>query len=235
MSAKAVCAGLVHLFTALGIIPAFFALIATMEHRYEAAFIWLGVAFIIDGLDGPLARHFDTKTNLPQFCGERLDLIIDYVTYVLIPAFMIYQAGLLPGGCNAVAAIVILLSSLYHFSDTESKTDDGYFVGFPAIWNLVVFYLFAVPIPPFASFVLIASLAALTFVPFKWVHPVRVRAMRGVTFAAMAAWGVAAIAIVATGFPGPALAQMVLVATGAYAVVIGVVRSAGYGAKPHHS
>lgn len=226
MPTAAIWAGLVHAFTASGVIPAFFALVATARHDYATAFAWLGLAFVIDGLDGPLARYVGTKKNLPRFCGERLDLIIDYVTYVVIPAFMIYEAGLVPAGWGGLAAVLALISSLYHFSDMESKTEDGYFVGFPAIWNLVVFYLFAVPIPQALALATIIVLSALTFIPLKWVHPIRVKELRLLTFIAMAAWAAAAVTVVVQGFPGSSAAQAVLIITGVYSLAIGFIRSA---------
>ncbi len=224
MPAAAIWAGLVHVFTASGVIPAFLALVATANHDFEAAFAWLGLAFVIDGLDGPLARYFGVKKHVPRFCGERLDLIIDYLTYVVVPAFMVYEAGLVPEGYNGIAAGLALLSSLYHFSDTQSKTEDGFFVGFPAVWNLVVFYLFAIPIPQSAALAFIVILAALTFVPSKWIHPIRVRALRPVTFAAMATWAIAAIAVIIQGFPGSTATQAVLGATAFYAIAVSFVR-----------
>ncbi len=225
MPAAAIWAGLVHVLTAAGVIPAFLALIATADGDFAEAFVWLGIAFIIDGVDGPLARHFGTKKHAARFCGERLDLIIDYITYVVVPAFMIYKADLVPEDYKGVAAGLILLTSLYHFSDTESKTEDGFFVGFPAVWNVVVFYLFAIPAPPTIALALIVVLAALTFVPFKWIHPVRVQAFRPVTFVAMAVWAVTAIVVTAQGFPGSAVAQALLAATGLYAVAISFLRT----------
>jgi phosphatidylcholine synthase len=228
MNAKA-WAALAHVFTALGIIPAFFALIAVSEHRYEAAFAWLGAAFIIDGLDGPFARYVGTKQNLPRFCGERLDLIIDYITYVAVPAYMVYQAELSPDGLSAVAACLILLTSLYHFSDTGSKTEDGYFVGFPAIWNVVVFYFFVSPPGDWAVFIIVMALSALTFSSSKWVHPVRVKAWRHFTLAAAALWAVVALYTVFTGFPAETWAQAILAAVLIYGLALCATRSLASG------
>ncbi len=220
-----ITAASVHVLTASGVIPAFFALLAAFDNRFETAFAWLGVAFVIDGIDGPLARRFGTKTQVPRFCGERLDLIIDYITYVLIPALIVYRADIVPSAFEAAAAIFILLTSLYHFADRDSKTEDGYFVGFPAIWNLVVFYLLAVPVGGVAALFIITVLGLLTFVPAKWLHPVRVRALRPLTFAAMAVWAGAAVFTVATAFPAAPLAAFALLLTGGYAITLGVVRS----------
>ncbi|MDX2265380.1 MAG: CDP-alcohol phosphatidyltransferase family protein [Hyphomicrobiales bacterium] len=220
-------AALAHVFTALGVIPAFLALIDAMNGVHERAFIWLGVALIIDGLDGPLARRLAVKQRAPRFCGERLDLIIDYITYVVVPAVMIHQSELVPEGLRTAAACLALLSALYHFSDTASKTSDDFFVGFPAVWNLVVFYLFCFPIGQGAALAVIVICAALTFTPLVFVHPVRVTALRPLTFAVMAAWAAAAVATVANGFPAEGLAQIGLAAGALYALGVGFARSAG--------
>ncbi len=226
MSGKIIAAALVHVLTASGIIPAILAIITTAQHRFEAAFWWLGLAFIIDGIDGPLARHFHVKEVLPRFCGERLDLIVDYFTYVVVPAFMVYQAQLVPEALKLAAALMMTLTSLYHFSDKESKTSDGYFVGFPAIWNLVVFYFFAVPVNPIAAFAVIFVLSGLTFVPLKWLHPVRVTAWRPVTFAVMVLWAATAMIVTGQGFPASPLCQAMLIVTGLYGLALGLIRSA---------
>lgn len=213
-----VCAGLVHLLTASGAVFGLFALLAAAQGEAERCFAWLGVALIIDGIDGPLARRFEVKRVLPWFSGEDLDNVIDYFTYVAIPAFLLATGGLMPNGLSYLAAAVVMLVSLYHFGDKDSKTEDGYFVGFPAIWNLVVFYLFVMPLPPLAAFLTVMALAVLTFVPMKWVHPVRVQRFRSVTAILMAVWAAAAIASVASGFPGSLPIQLIFAATLFYGV-----------------
>lgn len=109
---------------------------------WQMMFVWLGIALLVDTIDGSLARRFDAKRVLPRFSGERLDLIVDYLTYVAVPAFVFAESGLLPEDFRLPAAIAILMSGLFHFSDLESKTEEGLFVGFPAIWNVVLLYLF---------------------------------------------------------------------------------------------
>jgi phosphatidylcholine synthase len=224
LAMKAVAAG-VHVLTASGVLAGFQALLASLEHRWEAAFIWLAVATLIDGIDGPLARHFDVKAHLPRFSGERLDLIIDYFTYVIVPALMIYASGRMPDGLALAAAFTVLMTSLFHFSDEESKTDDGFFVGFPAIWNVVAFLLFVFPIPPAASFALIAVLGALTFVPLKWVHPIRVRRWRPLTIVVLAVWSAAAMLAVWQGFPVSPTLQAVIGVCSLYLLGCGLARS----------
>lgn len=222
-------AALVHVLTASGAVLALLSLLAASAGRYEECFAFLGAALVVDGIDGPLARRFDVKRLLPRFSGEDLDKIIDYLTYVTIPAFLLATGGFMPDGFAYVAGSVVMLSSLYHFSDQQSKTPDGYFVGFPAIWNLVVFYLLVVPVPSSLGFAIIMILAALTFVPLKWIHPVRVRRLRPVTFALMGLWGVAAILALVQGLPGSPAVQAILVIVLIYGLALGL--SAGW-ARP---
>lgn len=212
-------AALVHLFTALGAVVALMAFLALQEQRWEVAFMWLGVAFIIDGIDGTFARAVKVEKRLPRFSGERLDLVIDYVTYVFVPVLALYAAGYLQGMLGHVLAAGILLSSLYHFADEESKAEDYSFVGFPAVWNIVAFYIFVMKPEVLTCALIIAVLIGLTFVPMKWVHPLRVASMRPVTLVATVVWAVAAIAATWSGFDTvPWAAHAALTAVAVYCV-----------------
>lgn len=213
-------AAAVHVFTACGAACAMFATVALFQGRWQAMFAWLGVALVIDALDGPMARRAHVKAHLPRFDGERLDLIIDYITYVFVPALAMWRAGFLPGVAGEVLTAGILMSSLFHFADTQSKTEDNCFVGFPAIWNAVALYIFAFSAPPATAMVVTALLITLTFVPMKWVHPVRVVRWRAVTAAVSAVWGVAATWCVATGFPASGATLTVLSACALYAFAL---------------
>jgi phosphatidylcholine synthase len=213
-----ISAALVHVFTASGVACALFATLALLRGDWPAMFAWLGVALVIDAVDGPLARLAHVKTQLPRFDGERLDLVIDYITYVFIPALALLRAGFLLGWPGQVLAVGILMSSLFHFSDTQSKTADNCFVGFPAIWNVVALYLFVFAAPPWIAMAVTSGCIALTFVPFKWVHPVRVTALRPITAAVSALWGVAAVLAVAGGFPAGPWTCALLAVCGLYAV-----------------
>src|SRR6476646_6330878 len=144
-------AAAVHLRTATGAAFALLALVAAAQADWRWMFIWLGVALIVDSIDGPLARRFSVTRVLPRWSGERLDLIVDFLTYVMVPAFALSQADLLPPPWRFPAGIAIVVSSLFHRADQESKTKEGYFVGFPAIWNVVGLYLFAFQPSPFVG------------------------------------------------------------------------------------
>lgn len=211
-------AALVHVFTASGILCALAATLALYRGAYVEMFVWLAVAFAIDGVDGLFARKADVHANLPRFSGEQLDHVIDYITYVFIPALALLHARHLDGVFGVCLAGLILMSSLFHFSDTESKTADHCFVGFPAIWNIVAFYIFALDPPRWATGLGVLALVGLTFVPTRWLHPMRVERRRFVNLAALAVWfGVAAV-VLARGFPAPFWASLALAGIAVYGI-----------------
>lgn len=206
----------VHLFTALGAVCGLLAALAAFDGAWERMFAWLGLALVIDAIDGTLARLVHVEERLPRFSGERLDLVVDYVTYVFVPALALLRAGFLTGTGGVIVAALILLSSLYHFSDLASKGEDYSFVGFPALWNIVAFYVFALTPPGWLTYTALLACVGLTFVPMYWVHPTRVQRLRSVTLAVTAAWTVAAVAAVLHGFPPPLWTQIVLIAAALY-------------------
>ena len=186
-----------HLFTATGAIFAMLAMLAAADERWDMMFLWLVVAFFVDGIDGPLARKYDVKTNAPEFDGGLLDLIIDYLTYVFIPAFALFHSGLMDGWSGWVMIIIVTFASAMYFCDTRMKTKDNSFWGFPGCWNMLVLVLFALSPPWWVSLVLVTVLAITMFAPLKFVHPVRTERWRMVTlpmalgwtfFAGWAAW-----------------------------------------------
>jgi phosphatidylcholine synthase len=215
----------VHLFTALGAVCGLLAALAVFDGTWERMFAWLGLALFIDGIDGVFARLTKVEERLPRFSGERLDLVVDYVTYVFVPALALVHAGFLDGPLGLVLAAAILLSSLFHFSDLASKGDDYSFIGFPAVWNLVAFYLFAFGLPQWASFVVVGACVVLTFVPMRWVHPLRVVRLRLLTLTVTLGWSVAAIATVWQGFPARGLSLVMLAGAAAYLIALTLGRS----------
>jgi phosphatidylcholine synthase len=218
-------AAFVHLLTASGAVLALLALRAVHHNDWQMMFAWLGAALIVDAIDGPLARRLEVKAVLPRFSGERLDLIVDYLTYVAVPAYALIEAPILPEAWRLPAAIAILLSSLYHVADLGSKTEEGYFVGFPAIWNVVLLYLFALAPPPTIALAIVIAFVALTFVPFLAVHPFRVARLRILTCIITALWAIAAAAAIMEPFPSPLWVQALLIATALYLTGIGLYHS----------
>lgn len=215
----------VHIFTCFGVVCSLLALLEASHGAFELAFIWLGIALIVDGVDGPLARAFSVKSRLPNVSGERLDLIIDFLNYVLLPAYILVQARLLPEWFGIAGASLILMSSLYHFADLTSKTSDHYFVGFPAVWNLVVFYFFALEVTPWTALVLVLIFVVLTFVPLKWSHPVRVERFRVLTISVTLIWAGAAVWTVMEGFPGTLVARWILFVSAIYFLSLCLLRT----------
>ena len=210
----------VHLFTGLGAVCALFAVMAVMEGAMATAFLWLGLAFLIDGVDGPIARAVEVKQHLPRFSGETIDLVIDYLTYVFVPVLLLMYGGRLPEGYVYALAALILLSSLFHFADTHSKAGDLAFIGFPAIWNIVAFYVFALDLGKGATTLLILVCVVATFFPLHWVHPVRVAPLRPLTMALTVVWAIAALVTVLNGFPADIWLQAIFLVVAAYGLGI---------------
>ncbi len=179
---------LVHLLTATGAVFAMLAMLAAVQGKWSLMFLWLVVAFIVDGIDGPLARKFEVKTFAPQIDGVLLDLIIDYLTYVFIPSYALFASGLLPGWTGWVGIIVINFASVLYFADTRMKTKDNSFSGFPACWNMVAIVLFALEPNFWVSLLIVILLAGAMFTRLKFIHPVRTERWRTVSLPVALAW-----------------------------------------------
>ncbi|HDY95104.1 MAG: CDP-alcohol phosphatidyltransferase family protein [Sulfitobacter litoralis] len=222
---------LVHLFTATGAIFAMLAMLAAAEERWDMMFLWLVVAFFVDGIDGPLARKYNVKTNAPEFDGVLLDLIIDYLTYVFIPAFALFQSGLMDGWSGWVMIIIVTFASAMYFCDTRMKTKDNSFWGFPGCWNMLVLVLFALSPPWWVSLVLVTVLAVTMFAPLKFVHPVRTERWRAVTLPMALAWTFFAGWAAWVDFHPQSWAHWGLVITSLYLMFAGVAQQYLYDRK----
>ncbi|MFD0987391.1 CDP-alcohol phosphatidyltransferase family protein [Methyloligella solikamskensis] len=214
-------AAAVHVLTATGACLALLAILAAADGNWQLMFAWLGLALFVDGIDGPLARRYGTKEHLARWSGDDLDNIVDYLTYAFVPAFALAMSDLLPGGTALIAGFAILLSSLFHFSDSKSKTKSNEFVGFPAVWNVVALFLFAFGLPPWANLTIVLILAVLTFVPTPYVHPVRSERLRLISIAVTLLWLVAAAASLLHDFPSPLWIKILLLGTGLYFAIAG--------------
>jgi phosphatidylcholine synthase len=193
----------VHVFTAMGAALALLALILATGGHWAGMFFCLGMALVVDGLDGPMARAFEVEKLLPRWSGNTLDLVVDFTTYVFVPAFAIAASGLLPHVLATPAGVVVVITGALYFADRDMKTSDNYFRGFPAVWNLAAFYLYLLEPPEWSAAISIAVLAGLSFAPFKFLHPLRVQRWRPVNIALLAAWAVLAfIAVIQDLSPG---------------------------------
>lgn len=182
-----------HLFTASGSVWGLLAILAITNERWFFAFGWMGVALFIDSFDGFLARRVRVKEVLPGFDGALLDNIVDYLNYVIVPALFLYEAGFLPPQTALLGAGLICMASVYQFCQSDAKTDDHLFTGFPSYWNIIVFYMFVLGLNPFFNLALTLLLTLLVFVPVRYVYPSRTKLLQPVTMAFGIVWGISCL------------------------------------------
>lgn len=213
----------VHLLTASGSFLAFLSLISASQKEWSAMFGWLGLALLVDGIDGPIARKLDVKYVLPTWSGELLDNIIDYVTYVLIPAFALYQSGLMGPGLSFLLSAIIVISSAIYYADTGMKTKENFFKGFPVVWNMMVFMLFVVRPGEWITFTIIVLSAIISFLPIYFIHPVRVVRLRKLNFSIFLLWCSFSIVAFFYQLDAPLWVKIGISVTGVYMYCIGAI------------
>lgn len=215
----------VHVFTACGAALALLALILATGEHWAAMFFCLGLALVVDGADGPLAREFKVAEILPRWSGETLDLVVDFTTYVFVPAYAIAASGMLPKALAVPSGLIVVITGGLYFADRKMKTEDNYFRGFPGLWNLAAFYLYLLEPPEWLAAAMIAALAVLTFLPIKFLHPLRVQRLRWLNIALLALWAVLAfIAVISNLVPGPYVTWPML-AIAVYFFIAGLLRA----------
>ncbi|GAB1479591.1 CDP-alcohol phosphatidyltransferase family protein [Paracoccaceae bacterium] len=214
----------VHLLTATGAVLSMFAMLAAVEGKWSLMFLWLVVALLVDGIDGPLARRWDTPRNWPTYDGVLMDLIVDYLTYVFIPAYALFKSGMLDGWTGWLAIIVICYGSVIYFADTRMKTKDKSFAGFPACWNMVVLVLFALAPSPTTILVVVSFLTVAVFLNLKFVHPTRTKRWREVTLPVSLAWVIFAAWAAWVDFAEGSIAHWGLVASSLYLCLAGIAQ-----------
>jgi phosphatidylcholine synthase len=227
MSFEHIRAFTVHVFTACGAALGLLALILATGEQWAAMFVCLGLALVVDGIDGPLARAFKVAEVLPRWSGESLDFVVDFITYVFVPAYAIAASGLLPQPLAIPAGVVVVITGALYFADREMKTRDNYFKGFPALWNLAAFYLYLLEPPPEIAAVAVVALAALTFAPIRFVHPLRVPHLRPLNIGLLAAWAVLATAAVVQDLDPGRYVTWPLAAIAVYFLLAGLLRRPG--------
>jgi phosphatidylcholine synthase len=214
----------VHVFTASGGAVAVLALYAAIERNFPTCFAWLGLALFIDGIDGTLARAARVQVTAASIDGVVLDLVIDFLTYVLVPVVALWRSDLMPTEASFWIGLIVTIASALYFADTRMKTDDLWFRGFPATWNIIVLYLFILRLPWIVSAGLLLGAASLMFTPIVFVHPLRVVKLRGLTIAISLAWfALAAIAIFENLRPSDWIVWG-LIATAAYFLALPLMR-----------
>ena len=182
-------AWLVHAYTATGAVLAFLALQAATVRNFRAAFLWLFVAVLVDATDGMLARAARVNERLPNFSGQKLDDLVDYLTFVFVPAAIVWQAGVVPEGWTRPVAAAMLLSSLFGFVNPDAKTEDHFFTGFPSYWNIAAMYLVVLRLSPLLNAAILMSLSAMVFVRIGYIYPTRTTTARSVTLVLGSVWG----------------------------------------------
>jgi phosphatidylcholine synthase len=194
----------VHVFTASGAALGLLALLAAVAGNWPLMFGWLGLALIIDGIDGTIARRLRVAELLPRWSGDSLDFVVDFVTYVFVPAYAIATGGLLPPIIGVAAGSLIAVTGALYFADRQMKMADNCFRGFPALWNVAAFYLFLMRPNVWVAVIFIGALAVLTFLRFPFVHPLRVERLRLLNIVLVVLWAALAVfSLFANLDPGP--------------------------------
>jgi phosphatidylcholine synthase len=212
-----------HLYTASGLLLAFLASLAVLQHDYRTAFFWLGLQIVVDATDGWLARAAQVSEKLPWFNGAKLDDIVDYLSYVFVPALVVWQAPLVPPMWRVLVPGAMLVSSGYGFNREDAKTADHFFTGFPSYWNIIVFYLMVAQWSRAFNAGLLLMLAALVFVPVRYIYPSRTPVWRLSTNLLGAGWGAAMLVMV---WQYPSVSRVLFIASlsfPAYYVVLSLV------------
>ncbi|QIE55874.1 phosphatidylcholine synthase [Pikeienuella piscinae] len=216
----------VHLFTASGAFLAFLAMLAAMRGAWAEMFAWLGAALVVDGVDGPMARKLRVAARAARWSGVILDLIVDYLTYVFIPAVALVTSGTMYYPLAIPAAAIIIITGAIYFADTRMKTRDASFQGFPGCWNMVVLVLFATDLTNATGFWIILLISVTQFMPLRFVHPVRTKLWRNVSLPVCCAWVAFAGWACWTHFQQPFICTLGLMASSIYLLTVGVVQQA---------
>lgn len=215
----------VHVFTALGAAMGFGALLAAVQGEFTVMFGLLGIALVVDGVDGWFARRLRVVEVLPRWSGEILDHVVDFLTYVFVPAFALASGAILPSMFAVPAAIAVVISGAIYFADKNMKTGDGYFRGFPVLWNLAAFYLFVLQLDPYIALAVVCLLIVATFLPFHFAHPLRARRWAPLNLLLLAVWGALAVIALYHHLIPPSHYAVALSVIGAYFVLIGLLRT----------
>ena len=214
----------VHLLTATGTILSMLATLAAVNAQWSLMFLWLLFALLVDGVDGPLARRYNVKSNWPSYDGVLMDLIIDYLTYVFIPALALFNSGLLNGWIGWVTIFAVIYGSVIYFSDTRMKTKDNSFSGFPACWNMVVLVIFSVQPHWMVITIVMLGLVAAMFTNLKFIHPVRTERWRSLSLPIALLWTALAANVALQDFNASTWVNWCLVQASIYLTFAGIAQ-----------
>ncbi|MDY5159713.1 CDP-alcohol phosphatidyltransferase family protein [Actinotignum urinale] len=216
----------VHFFTMTGLLWAILAINALYTENIKEMWIWLVISLVVDAADGPMARKARVKDVLPHFSGAMVDNIVDYITWTLIPAMFIMQClPLGPGYLPFIAGAFILVSSMFCYANTLMKSNDWYFVGFPATWNVIAVIMWLFSVPMWLNWIVIVVFSALAVIPWKWVHPFRVKKFRAVTATFAIIWTGTTAWLIAVYPENPAWLVILWLISGLWIVFVGLLRT----------
>jgi phosphatidylcholine synthase len=224
VSSRTAAAFAVHVLTACGAGCALLALVAAVAADWPLMFLWFGLAVVIDGIDGPLARRLKVSELLPSWSGDILDFVVDFTTYVFVPAYAIAAGGVLPSAMALPLGLIVTVTGALYFADRRMKTSDNYFRGFPALWNVAAFYLFLLKPMLWVGALAVVVLAAATFAPIYFVHPIRVPRRRLLNVALLVVWAALAALALARDLHPPMWVTAALCAIAVYFLTIGLWR-----------
>lgn len=216
----------VHLFTAMGAACAMLALFAATRGEWAGMFAWLGLALLIDGVDGTFARHLNVAKILPRWSGDTLDLVIDFTTYVFVPAYALAASGMLPHPVAIPLSIAIVVSAAVYCADRKMKLPDNSFRGFPVLWNCLAFHLFVLKFSPWVTAAIVTIFVILTFAPYRTIHPLRVPQMFAANVFALLVWSALALYALLRGLDPGLWASAALTVAGVYLLGAGITLSA---------
>lgn len=216
---------LVHCVTSLGAVCGMFGIITVADGKPRLAIMWLAVAMVLDGIDGPVARAWNVRDHVPRIDGYTLDLVVDYVTCIVVPVIFLHKFAMLPQGWSLVVGAIVLFTSALWMSRTDQMTDDHWFNGFPCEWNLVVPTLFLLHVDPWVTAGVCMALSLTQFTDWKFVHPIRVRALRPLNTFVTIVWLGSVLVLTATTPEFDSIGHWVLVACPVYMVGLGAWRT----------
>jgi len=216
----------IHVFTALGAACAMLALFAATRSEWPLMFAWLGLALLIDGIDGTFARHLNVAKVLPRWSGDTLDLVVDFTTYVFVPAYALAASGLLPHPVAIPLSIAIVVSAAIYCADRQMKLPDNSFRGFPVLWNALAFHLFVLKFSPWITAAIVTVFVILTFAPYRTIHPLRVPQMFAANVFALLVWSALALYALLRGLDPGVWAAAALTIAGVYILGAGLTFSA---------
>jgi phosphatidylcholine synthase len=214
----------IHVFTAVGAAAGLMALTAAFQAQFPAMFFWLAVALVIDGIDGTFARLARVSETAPEYDGAVLDLVVDYLNYVLVPVVGLWRSGLMPEDLALGLGILVMVTSSLYFADRRMKMSDNFFRGFPALWNVVALYLFVFRLPGALNACVIVLLCGLMFLPVPFLHPMRVKRMQAMSVAFTCLWFGSAGLAVTQGLNTNMFAKGGLIASALYFLFASVLR-----------